>query len=571
MGEEKQVRERLWDAAPGYDFIEEVDVPEMHSYFMDAGHSIPPLTPLAGQYWIRGYSHGTQVACAELSVPTCGGWEGRYMEGASYACFLPITDPKLIEERQAKFRVAMIPWIENFDGLWDKMKQELLDIYNKLKAVDVDNASNVELKYHNWDLKRMYMRMFEIHFLGMYASYNAWMLLEDICKERFGMNDHAPEFQDMMAGFPNKVYDMDKKLWEFGKLATDSGLADVFKNNEPEAIQAKLEQSDKGKDWLKQFIHYLETDDVGGWRMRRFVDFTEPYWLEDPSTPLGLVRNHILQGMDYSLDDKRKELVKKREKAIAALLSKVPPNEKELVQGLITLAGKTSAFSEEHDLYCELMSHAFMRRGYLAIGRRLTQHGTIDRPEDVFMLNPDEIDRVMINPAHHSLRFVTQRRRAEWERWHKAPKPPLFTHRSGIEEAIGMDMMPSGDPVAIKIVVGDMPVAKPELKADLFGICGCAGESEGTARVLFTHEELKQVQPGDILVCSGTDPNWTPVFGIVNGVVTDRGGILSHAAIIGREYGVPTIVNTFEGTASIKPGQRLRINATEGAVYILDK
>ncbi len=77
MGVEKQVRERLWDVAPGYDFIEEVDVPEMHSYFMDAGHSIPPLTPLAGQYWIRGYSHGTQVACAELSVPTCGGWEGR--------------------------------------------------------------------------------------------------------------------------------------------------------------------------------------------------------------------------------------------------------------------------------------------------------------------------------------------------------------------------------------------------------------------------------------------------------------------------------------------------------------
>ena len=82
---------------------------------------------------------------------------------------------------------------------------------------------------------------------------------------------------------------------------------------------------------------------------------------------------------------------------------------------------------------------------------------------------------------------------------------------------------------------------------------------------------MKQVQPGDILVCAGTDPNWTPVFGIVNGVVTDRGGILSHAAIIGREYGVPTIVNTFEGTAKIKSGQRLRINATEGAIYILDK
>jgi phosphoenolpyruvate-protein kinase (PTS system EI component) len=61
------------------------------------------------------------------------------------------------------------------------------------------------------------------------------------------------------------------------------------------------------------------------------------------------------------------------------------------------------------------------------------------------------------------------------------------------------------------------------------------------------------------------------VFGIVNGVVTDRGGTLSHAAIIGREYGVPTIVNTFEGTANIKTGQRIKINANEGAIFILDK
>ena len=82
---------------------------------------------------------------------------------------------------------------------------------------------------------------------------------------------------------------------------------------------------------------------------------------------------------------------------------------------------------------------------------------------------------------------------------------------------------------------------------------------------------MKTVQPGDILVFPGTNPAWTPVFGIVKGVVTDRGGTLSHAAIIGREYGVPTIVNTFEGTAKIRTGQRIRIDAREGAVFILDK
>jgi pyruvate,water dikinase len=89
--------------------------------------------------------------------------------------------------------------------------------------------------------------------------------------------------------------------------------------------------------------------------------------------------------------------------------------------------------------------------------------------------------------------------------------------------------------------------------------------------VIVYYEDLKQVQPGDILVCPGTNPAWTWVFGIAKAVVTDRGGTLSHAAIIGREYGIPTVVNTFEGTAKIKTGQRIRVNVREGAIFILDK
>jgi phosphoenolpyruvate synthase/pyruvate phosphate dikinase len=132
-------------------------------------------------------------------------------------------------------------------------------------------------------------------------------------------------------------------------------------------------------------------------------------------------------------------------------------------------------------------------------------------------------------------------------------------------------LLPSRDAIASKIVVGELPEAKPELKADIFGLCGCAGEAEGIARVVVYYEDLKQVKPGEILVCPGTNPAWTPVFGIVKAVITDRGGTLSHAAIIGREYGVPTIINTFVGTEKIKSGQRLKVGATEGAIWILGK
>ncbi len=567
----KKPVDRIWDAVPGYDFNEEVDLAAMPSWFLDGTHSIPPLTPLFCYQWARFCSHGFKAACEELSIPTCKGWEIRVLNGGLYCGLHIVRDQEEIAQREVKFRQALRPWLEDFDGHWDNYKKELLGIYDKLKELDVDSASNLELYHHNYDLMEAYMRMWEIHFIGMYTSFNTWLLLEAMTKERFGLSDQEAEFQDMMRGFDNKIYQMDKKLWEFGQLAVEMKLADTFKENKPPDILAKLKKSDKGKEWLKAFMDYMTKDDIGGWRMQSFTDFNEPYWLEDPATPIGLVKDNIERGASYDLEATRAEIAKKRKAAISAFLKRVPPEEKGLFKGLIALAGKSSSYSEEHDVYCELSIHALMRRGYLAMGRRLAENGTMDNPNDIFMLSPDEIDRVIMVPEAHDLRWITKRRRADWEKAHKSANPPVITKRASLEEAVNLDLLPSRDAIAIKIVVGDMPQPKPQLKADLWGICGCPGQAEGTARVVTKYEELKKVQPGDILVCPSTNPTWTPVFGLVNGVITDTGGTLCHAAIIGREYGVPTIVNAQGATEKVKTGQRVEIDATNGAIYLLGK
>jgi pyruvate,water dikinase len=567
----KQQNAKIWDGVPGYDFIEEIDLAQMPSWFQDGTHSIPPVTTMFGYQWARFCGHGLKFACTELSIPTCKGWEIRISNGGIYCALHVVRDRNEIAEREVKFRQALRPWIDDFDGLWTGYKQELLSIYSKLKVLDVNNATNLQLYYHNYDLMRAYRRMWEIHFMAMYSSFNTWLLLETMTKEHFGLSDQNPEFQDMMRGFDNKVYQMDKKMLEFGQLAIEMKLQDVFKKNKPQSILTKLQQSDKGKEWFKKFMDYMKTDDVGGWRMRRLTDLNEPYWLEDPATPIGLVKDNIMRGISYDLEATRAQIANRRETGIAAFLKRVPPEEKELFEGLIRLSGKASSYSEEHNLYCELFVHALMRRGYLAMGKRLTEKGTIDTPDDIFMMNPDEIDRVMMIPESHDMRWITRRRRAAWKESHNNPNPPLITNRTSIEEAIRLDLLPSGDAIAIKIVVGEMPQPKPELKADLWGICGCPGKAEGAARVVILYDDLKKVQPGDILVCPSTNPSWTPVFGFVGGVITDTGGTLCHAAIIGREYGTPTIVNTQQGTSKIKTGQRIKMDATNGAIYILDK
>ena len=573
---EEQLTEsvKLWDAVPGFDFNKEVDLAEMNSWFFDGTHSVPLLTPMYNWFWIRHCCYGSQYAAETLSMPRHKGFAMRNVEGSDYIAMRIVKDEEEIRQRTAKFQEALAPWIEDFDGMWGAQRQELTTLYDKLKVLDLDKATNIELMHHLWDLIRTNRRMWEIHFLGMNVSYAAFMLIEDLVKP-YGLTSESPEFQNMFRGFDNMVFQVDKKLWQLGREAMDKKLDGIILNSPNEAVIKQLEESDAGREWLKKLHAILEVD---GWRMVRMQDINEPYWLEDPSTVISPIRAFLKKGGDYDLDALRKNLADEREKAIADLLQKVPQEDKPSFEALIMLGGKTGSYSEEHDLYCELGMHALLRRGFLGMGRRLAQAGTIDTPEDIFFLIPDEVEMVLMGPEFHKLHYIANRRKARWEylneHWaevNEVTHPPVFTTRASLEEAVGLDLLPSGDAIIIKIVVGELPKVKPELEADIYGVCGAPGVAEGPARVIMNYNQLDEIQEGDILVCPGTNPAWTPVFGLIKGVVADRGGTLSHTAIVGREYGVPTVVNCFVGTAKIKTGMRIRVDATRGAIFILDK
>jgi pyruvate,water dikinase len=567
MEQKRMAKEKLWDSVPGFDFDEEVDVSELHSWFLDGSHSFPRFTPMFSWFWIRYCAYGGEYGAEMMSLPRSKSFTLREFEGGSYIGNRIIRDEAEIEKRTPKFKEAILPWVEDFDGKWEGLKNELLSMYKPLQDVDLDKATNIDLMHLLWDLISMYRRMWEIHFLVMYPSFCAFNLLEETLP-RFGITSQSPEFHKMLRGFDNLVFQTDKQLWDLAQDAIDGGIQDVFKNNEAEDVLAKLEETNDGRKWKETFQEFLNKN---GWRMVRMCDFNEPYWLEQPSAAISIIQNFIVKGVDYNLDKVRANLVEEREKTIEELMVKVPSDEREWIKALIELAQKASAVSEEHDLYCELYAHAIIRRSLLGIGKRLAQAGTIDKPDDIFFLNPDEVEMVMIGPEFHGLQYIVNRRRPQWEKLRYEQPPPVFTDRKDIEEAIGMDLAAAAEPIIMHVAGLEMPEPRPELEADIRGVSASPGTAEGLARVIMDYDQLKEVQAGEILVCPITNPAWTPIFGLINAVVTDRGGLLSHAAIVGREYGIPTIVNTFTATSTIKTGQRIRVDATNGAIFLLDK
>lgn len=549
-----------------FEFNEEEDLKKHPVWFLDGTHSVPPLTPMSGWLWIHACRHGMQVGAERLQIPTVKGWDWRLHRGGAYMSLLIVEDEEEINERTEKFRQELVPFLEDYTGTWQKMIDEMVGHYDRLKTCDVDSVSNIELFEHFDDTIRVAYRMWELHMYMMYMVDGVFILFEQISKELLDIDDTNPDFHKLMRGFDNKVFQLDKRQWEFGKMARELGLADIILNSKPGEYVKNMESHPNFNQFMDEFKAFLWDN---GWRGSRYTELMAPLWVEDPNLALFNVCQFLKKGGDFDLDSARFTLAAEREELEKQILAKIPEEQRDWFTAIMRLAQQSSSFSEEHGHYFDLWAHAMVRRACVAWGKRLAKEGTIENPDDIFFLIPDEIRKVAHNPEWFDLKKTVNRRRDEWSEWQKEPNPPVIS-RITMDEAMAY-MLKSNDPIALKVVVGAFPVARPELKADLYGVSGSPGVTEGIARVVMTDEDLVNIQEGEILVAPATYVSWTAIFPLLAGVVVDRGASLSHAAIVGREYGIPVVMNTFEGSMKIKTGQRIRVDGDFGVVYFLDK
>lgn len=559
---------KLSAVVPGFEFDEKADLAQSPAWFLDGTHSVPPWTPLFGWFWINFCRHGMQYGAEKLSLPTVKGWDWRFRNGGGYLTLLLVKSEAEQKQREERFRVAIRPFIDDYDGLWKSQLDEILGRYEKLKALDLDKASNIELLDNFEQTINVCRRMWEIHMYMMYGTFTAYILFESMCRDLLQIDDTNPLFHKLISGFDNKVLRVDKRIWEFSKEADKLGLADVVLKSDPKDLVKNIESAPHGHDFMREFRAFLDED---GWRMQRMSEINMPTWIEDPAPPLTNMKQFIIKGGEFNLEEERAKLGEERQAAEKEVLAKIAPEQKGWFTTLLRLAQKSGVFSEEHDHYLDLYMHALMRRSAMGIARRLVGAGTIESADDIFFVIPEEIRKVALAPEQFDLRQIVHARRAAWREWCKTPNPPvILADGFDMDQAMGV-LVKSNDPIALKVVVGSMPVVRPEIKADLHGTCGSPGVAEGPARVIMSEEELADVQPGEILVAATTSPSWTPVFSFIKGVVVDRGASLSHAAIVGREYGIPVLMNVFVGTQRIKTGQRIRMDTNMGALFILDK
>jgi pyruvate,water dikinase len=323
-------------------------------------------------------------------------------------------------------------------------------------------------------------------------------------------------------------------------------------------ILQPLQATDNGRAFLSHLQVFL---DSYGHRSNS-LDLSEPTWLEQPDFVLLTIRGLLKRNLEA--EEKRlHRLSQERDDLVRQALDRVGDNEslKNEFLDVLDICQRLWPIREDHAFYIEQASGSQVRRVLVECGRNLAQANVIDHAEDVFYLTLEEVKEALSATLAPQLTDVAQGRREDRDRFMRVT-PPQFLGKAPSDDILSDNSEASKFVRAVYIPLTE---ERPSL---LRGAAGSRGHVSGIARLVEGPDEFWKVQPGDILVCRSTSPPWTPLFAVIGGLVTDAGGVLSHGAIVAREYNLPAVMGTKHATRVIDDGQMLTLDGDTGLVHL---
>jgi rifampicin phosphotransferase len=521
-------------------------------------HFPEPVTPLTDAVWALVLSGFTRAAAAyDMGLR----FEGRRINSYHYEAINAIeAAPEELEAQRNRSEEKLEAAMANLSEAW--ATEWLPEIKRHLQfweTFDLPGATPSELLGHLAETIARIERLFEVHDLVMDPVLVSISMFDDLYHDLFG-DDHAFDAYRLLQGFDSKTLASDRALWQLSRAAKHSPeVHNVLVEQPAGDVVATLERSADGRDFLAALRAYLEEY---GQRNDR-LELSCPRWIENPTPAITNLKDYIGQpDRDPSIE--LAALAAEREQLIAqtrARLSGYPQPVVSRFEFLLKAAHEATVLTEDHGFWIDLRSLYRVRLVMLEFGRRFAEAGVLDAQDDVFYLTLDELRQTIQALPRLDRRMLVIGRRAEQE-YFRTIQPPA---------ALGTmpDDPPPADAVgrALEKFFGGPPTPPAEANV-VAGHAGAPGVVRGPARVVRSLADAGRLQPGDILVTETTSTPWTPLFATVAAVVTDTGGILSHCAVVAREYRIPAVVGAELATATIRDGQIVEVDGTRGLVRL---
>ncbi len=528
----------------------------MFTFNQDRMHVPFPMSPMGG-WFSKRFAKGFTAGLAANFIPMRT--DVLRLNTYFYLGVNPSIPPEMMPEAEAK----AMPAVQAAAGrAWNRWESEWLPELNRgwddWTARNLGDASDADLVAHARWFEDWYLRIWTIHFELLPPVMAATSIFSDLYVNALPGKSELAAFK-LLQGFDSKSLEAGRELWLIAQsAATDATLKALIEKTPAAELWAVLGSSAAGQSLRSRLEKYLA---VYGRRSDNVQDVDTPSWIENPAPALANLKQFINDS-----NDPRELMVakaKERDAAVAEARAAIKDHPEEVRGGfeaLLPVAQSFGRVQEDHNFWIDQRGTYEARQLVREIGKRLAGRGVLANADDVFMLDMDEAIAALQGDTG-GVAAKTAERRAEMERWANVQPPPQ----------VGMDYgPPPPNPIATAIgrfFGGPPPVS--ERANEIRGNTGAPGKVTGTARVIMDISDGWRLEQDEILVAPTTAPPWTPLFATAAAVVTETGGVLSHCAIVAREYGIPAVVGAAGATKFIKDGAQIEVDGDAGTIRLL--
>jgi phosphohistidine swiveling domain-containing protein len=515
------------------------------SWRRDEMHSPFCLVPLSQDY-VTLIGNGFGYRYERLAVPIS--MRAQVINGYWYFSWVPLGPESgheaIVEQYVATCR-EHTPMAVDY---WERSVPELRGLYEEIAAIDVEELPAEQLAEAWEGAWERAQRAWAIHF---YAITGPYQVMDDLANlyESVVEKPHPGEALKLMQGTIHELVDVDAGLGRLTELAAASPeLAAAVAARPAPSIEA-LAILPGGDAFISELRRFL---DEHGHLGQGFDDLALASWGEEPSMLLAEVGKRLERAVEPATE-RAARLAAEAEALADGVRSRLADQPERLAafERLLGLAREIGPITETHNYWIDRMAQARLRTFVIRVGARLAGEGVIDRAHDVLYLRRAEVPGLIRSPEDR--RGLVAERKAEHAHWRNV-KPPSKIGKPS-------DESPSGR-------FGGERFAKED-DAVVRGTGASVGTASGPARIVLGPEDFERVRPGDIIVAPSSNPSWVPLFTIAGGLVTNTGGVLSHAAVVAREFALPAVVGTGDATTRIADGQMLELDGTTGFVRLL--
>ncbi|GLY75495.1 PEP/pyruvate-binding domain-containing protein [Actinoallomurus iriomotensis] len=543
-----------------------VEVPEGFWRRDDYGSRVP-WSPMRRSIFMDVYN-ATRHHMFQYSF--LAGVEYREVGGWMYTRMVPLDGLDKIMERVSEIVAAVRSddaWL--LIDEWNERGQDALATKTAaLRDVDLGALDDEALLRHVSVVLDLVEEVHETHF--RLASASMFLVGEFGLLVRDLLGWDVRQTMRLLSGGPGKTTEPALALAECARVARSRPAVRKLLDDPEEALSGGLADSDA--EFAERFAAYLRDfchRSVG-------VDLTEQTLAERPVLVLGLIRDQMNRP-----ELRTAGLLEARDEAVAearALLAERPDTDRERFDRALVRAQAAYPVRDDKAFYTALTG-GLVRYAVLELGRRLARREQIGREADVFLLTIEEALAALGDGEPRRTLVARREGEREWARVNPGPpvygEPPAGWGGGDMEDKFSR--LPEEAQYALRVfgwVTSEFQSAQgsagePENGA-LRGVAASPGTYTGPVRVIADVSEFGKLRPGDVLVCPETSPEWSVLFPCVGALVTDSGGLLSHPAIIAREYRVPAVLATGRATRTLRDGQVVTVDGQSGVVETVE-